>query len=109
MNRIVKFVILDILRNKIVLFYTLILAVLSWSVFNLEDNSTKGILSLLNVILLAVPLVSVIFSCIYLYNSTEFIELMLSQPIKRTKIWSCLFLGLVFAFVLSFVIGAGIP
>ncbi len=109
MNRIVKFVILDILRNKIVLFYTLILAVLSWSVFNLEDNSTKGILSLLNVILLTVPLVSVIFSCIYLYNSAEFIELMLSQPIKRTKIWFCLFIGLVFSFVLSFVIGAGLP
>ncbi len=109
MNRIVKFIILDILRNRIVLIYTLILAVLSWSVFSLEDNNTKGLLTLLNVILLTVPLISVIFSTIYLYNSSEFIELLLSQPIRRSKIWVSLFYGLLFSLLLSFLIGAGIP
>lgn len=109
MNRIIKFIVLDILKNKIVLIYTLILAVLSWGVFSLEDNSNKGILTLLNVILLTVPLVSVIFSTIYLYNSSEFIELLLSQPIKRAKIWLSLFFGLVSSLALSFFIGAGIP
>lgn len=109
MNRIIKFILLDILKNKIVLIYTLLLAVLSWGVFNLEDNYTKGILTLLNVVLLTVPLVSVIFSTIYLYNSSEFIELLLSQPINRTKIWRGLFFGLALSLILSFTIGAGIP
>ncbi len=109
MNRIIKFIFLDILKNKIVLVYTLILAILSWSAFSLEDNSTKGILTLLNIILLTVPLISVIFSTIYLYNSSEFIELLLSQPIKRTKIWWSLFFGLSFSLVFAFIIGAGIP
>jgi Cu-processing system permease protein len=109
MNRIIKFVILDILKNKIVLIYTFLLAVISWSVFGLEDNSAKGLLTLLNVILLTVPLVSVIFSTIYVYNSSEFIELLLSQPIRRKKIWRSLFIGLVFSLVLSFIIGSGIP
>ena len=109
MNRIVKFIFLDILKNKIVLVYTLILAVLSWSVFSFEDNSTKGILTLLNVILLTVPLIAVIFSTIYLYNSSEFIELLLSQPIKRAKIWRSLFFGLVLSLTLAFLVGAGIP
>ena len=109
MNRIIKFIVLDILKNKIVLVYTLILAVLAWSVFSLEDNSTKGILTLLNVVLLTVPLVSVIFSTIYLYNSSEFIELLLSQPINRSKIWWSLFFGLVISLLLSFFIGVGIP
>lgn len=109
MNRIVKFIVLDILKNKIVLIYTLLLAILSWSVFSLEDNGTKGLLTLLNVILLTVPLVSIIFSTIYVYNSSEFIELLLSQPIQRKKIWRSLFLGLSFSLVLSFLIGAGIP
>lgn len=109
MNRIGKFIVLDILKNKIVLVYTLILAVLSWSVFSLEDNSTKGLLTLLNVILLTVPLVSVIFSTIYIYNSSEFIELLLSQPIKRSKIWFSLFFGLSISLLLAFAIGAGIP
>ena len=109
MNRIGKFIVLDILKNKIVLVYTLILAILSWSVFSLEDNSTKGLLTLLNVILLTVPLVSVIFSTIYIYNSSEFIELLLSQPIRRSKIWFSLFFGLSISLVLAFFIGAGIP
>ena len=109
MNRITQFVILDILKNRIVLIYTFLLAILSWSVFSLEDNSTKGLLSLLNIILLIVPLVAVIFSTIYQYNSAEFIELLLSQPVQRKKIWWSLFLGLSASMMLAFSIGAGIP
>jgi Cu-processing system permease protein len=109
MNRISKFVFLDILKNRIVLFYTALLSVLSWSAFSLEDNTAKGLLTLLNVILLTVPLVAVIFSTIYIYNSNEFIELLLSQPVKRSTIWRSLFRGLGLSLVLSFVAGAGIP
>jgi Cu-processing system permease protein len=109
MFRIVKIILLDILKNKIVLGYTFILALLSWSSFGLEDNSAKGLLTILNVILFTVPLVSVLFSTIYLYNSAEFIELLLSQPIKRKKIWLSLFLGLSLSMILAFVLGAGIP
>lgn len=109
MNRIVKIILLDILKNKIVLAYTLLLAILSWSSFALEDNSAKGILTILNVILFTVPLVSILFSTIYLYNSSEFIELLLSQPVKRKKIWLSLFFGLSLSMLLAFFIGAGIP
>ena len=109
MNRIIKIILSDIIRNKIVLAYTLILSVLSWSSFALEDNSSKGLLTILNVILFTVPLVSILFATIYLYNSAEFIELLLSQPIKRRKIWLSLFFGLSTAMVFAFFIGAGIP
>jgi Cu-processing system permease protein len=109
MNRIIKIILIDILKSKIVLAYTLILAILSWSSFALEDNSAKGILTILNVILFTVPLVSILFATIYLYNSSEFIELLLSQPIKRRKIWISLFLGLSISMILAFFVGAGIP
>lgn len=109
MGRIVKYILLDILKNKTILFYSLLLAMLSWGVFSLEDNQTKGVLTILNVILLTVPLVSVIFSTIYIYNSSQFIELLLSQPIKRNRIWIGLYLGLATALVLSYLIAAGIP
>lgn len=109
MIRLIKFIILDILKNRIILFYMMVLAMLSWGVFSLEDNSTKGLLSLLNIILMIVPLVSVIFSTIYQYNSSEFVELLVSQPIQRQKIWLSLFVGLSISLVLAFVIGAGIP
>lgn len=109
MNRIIKIIFLDILKNRIIVAYTLILAVLSWSSFGLEDNSAKGLLTILNVILFTVPLVSILFATIYLYNSAEFIELLLSQPIQRKKIWLSLFVGLSLAMILAFFIGAGIP
>jgi Cu-processing system permease protein len=109
MIRIIRFIILDILKNKIVLAYTILLAAFAWSAFSLEDNSTKGTLTLLNIILLIVPLVSILFSTIYIYNSAEFIELLTSQPIQRKKIWQSLFAGLSISFIISFLIGVGIP
>lgn len=99
----------DILRNRIVLLYTVFLFITSFSMFSLEDNTSKGLLSLLNIILIIVPLVSIIFSTIYVYNSAEFIELMVSQPLKRRTIWLSLFAGLASSLSLAFLIGAGIP
>ncbi|MDO5615373.1 MAG: ABC transporter permease subunit, partial [Cruoricaptor ignavus] len=64
---------------------------------------------LLNVVLLVVPLVSIIFSTIYVYNSGQFIELLLSQPLPRSRIWLNLFLGLSAALILAFLVGCGIP
>ncbi len=109
MRKIIKYVIADILRNKIVIAYTAFLLVMSLSIFALEDNTSKGLLSLLNIILLIVPLVSIVFSTIYIYNSSEFIELLVSQPLKRKSIWLSLFSGLAASLALSFFIGAGIP
>ncbi len=109
MNRIIQFIILDILKNQIVLAYTVLLAAFAWSAFGLEDNNAKGTLTLLNIILLIVPLVAILFSTIYIYNSSEFIELLTSQPIQRKKIWWSLFASLAISFVIAFLIGAGIP
>lgn len=109
MNKIARFILFDILKNKIVIFYTILLFVISWSVLGLENNYTKATLSLLNVVLLVVPLVSIIFSTIYVYNSSQFIELLLSQPVSRIKVWFNIFLGLSTALVFAFLIGCGIP
>ena len=109
MKKIIKYVFTDILRNKIVLGYTVFLLLISLGVFNLEDNTSKGLLSLLNIILIVVPLVAIIFSTIYIYNSAEFIELLVSQPLRRKHIWGSLFTGLAGSLSLSFLIGAGMP
>ncbi len=109
MIRILKYVAIDILKNKIVIAYTIMLALFSWSAFSLEDNSSKGLLTVLNIVLLTVPLVSVLFSTIYVYNSNEFIELLVSHPVKRSMIWKALFIGLSLSLVTAYVIGVGIP
>jgi Cu-processing system permease protein len=107
--KIIKYIISDIIRNKIMLAYTVLLLAISLSVFNLEDNNAKGLLSLMNVILIVVPLISIIFSTIYMYNSAEFIELLVSQPLKRTRLLLSVYSGLAISLLLAFLIGAGLP
>ena len=109
MIKLIKYVVIDIMRNRIVLGYTLLLLVISLSVFNLEDSSSKGLLSLLNIVLIVVPLLSIIFSTIYVYNSAEFIELLVSQPIKRTTLLGSIFSGLAASLVIAVLIGIGLP
>lgn len=109
MKKLTKYVMIDILRNKVVMGYTLFLLAVSFSVFNLEDNSSKGLLSLLNIVLIIVPLLSVIFSTIYVYNSAEFIELLVSQPVKRTTLLTSIYVGLTTSLLLAVMVGIGIP
>lgn len=91
------------------LVYTFMLAAFTWSTFSLEDSTAKGVLTVLNVVLLAVPLVSVLFATIYIYNSSEFIELLISHPVKRSRIWKAMFSGLSLSLVIAYWLGTGIP
>lgn len=99
----------DILRSRIVVIYTIVLFATTISLFGLEDNVSKGMLSLLNIVLIVVPLFSIIFSTIYIYNSAEFIELMVSQPLQRKTIWLSLMTGLALSLSLAFLLGVGLP
>lgn len=109
MLKISKYVLYDILRNKVMLAYALFLFVISMSLFQMEENSSKAVLSLLNIVLIVVPLVSMVFSTIHWYNSYEFVELMLTQPISRKKVLMSEFLGISSSLVAAFLIGAGLP
>ena len=109
MKKIVKYVLLDILRNKILISYTLLLFAITMTMLLLGDNETKVLLSLLNIVLIVLPLVSIIFSTIYYYNSVEFIELLVCQPIRRTSILLSIYAGLTLSLLIAFAIGVGLP
>lgn len=104
-----KYVLYDILRSKVVLAYTLFLFVISISLFRMEENNGKALLSLLNIVLIVVPLISMVFSTIHYYNSYEFIELMLAQPMSRTRILLSEYSGVVLSLISAFLIGVGVP
>ncbi|MBP6334502.1 MAG: ABC transporter permease subunit [Bacteroidia bacterium] len=109
MSNLFKYVFLDIIKNKIVLFYTFALLLISLSVFSISETSEKAIISLLNIELIVLPLICGVFSTIYFYNSSEFIELLVAQPLKRKTIFKSICGGLVTALSLAFLIGTGIP
>jgi Cu-processing system permease protein len=107
--RIVKYVLFDILQNRIVIGYTLFLLAVSMGLFGLSDDPTKGLISLLNIVLIVTPLVSAVFATIHFYNSYEFIELLAAQPVRRSVIVWSQFLGLVLALEAAVWVGIGIP
>jgi Cu-processing system permease protein len=109
MLKLPRYVLYDILRSKVVIAYTIFLLVVSLSLFQLEENHSKAILSLLNIVLIVVPLISMIFTTIHYYNSYEFIELMLSQPLSRTRILLSEYSGVTLSLLSSFFIGVGLP
>ncbi len=109
MMKLSKYVLYDILRSKIILAYTLFLFIVSLSMFQMEENSSKAMLSLLNIVLIVLPLVSLVFTTIHYYNSYEFIELMLSQPLSRTRILLSEFAGVSISLLSAFFIGVGVP
>ena len=72
--KISRYVLYDIARNKVMIAYTLFLLIASMGLFQMEENSNKAVLSLLNIVLIVIPLVSLVFSTIHWYNSYEFMR-----------------------------------
>jgi Cu-processing system permease protein len=104
-----RYVLYDILRSKVVIAYTLFLFIVSCSLFQLEESDSKAILSLVNIVLIVVPLITLVFTTIHYYNSYEFIELMLSQPLSRKKILLSEYAGVALSLLSAFFIGVGLP
>jgi Cu-processing system permease protein len=109
MLKLSKYVLYDILKSRIIIAYTLFLFVVSLSMLQMDENSSKAMLSLLNIVLIVLPLVSLVFTTIHYYNSYEFIELMLSQPLSRTRIILSEFAGVAISLLSAFFIGVGVP
>ncbi|MEC5145212.1 ABC transporter permease subunit [Chitinophaga sp. 212800010-3] len=108
MRTIIKYILIDLLKNRTVLIYTLVLAVLTISITGMSDNISKSMLSLLNITLLFVPLISILFSTIYFFNSAEFTELLLAQPIRRKTMLLASYAGIAIALGLAYLVGVGI-
>lgn len=109
MRKLIIYNLHDILRNRVVISYTVFLLLVSISFFNLDANPAKGVMSLLNIVLIVLPMVSIVFSTIHVYNASEFTELLVAQPIRRSTIFIGQYLGLVISFAVAVIIGIGVP
>lgn len=107
--KLLKYQLRDLIRNKWLLFYTLFFLLVTEGLFRFSGAQAETLLSLMNLTLLFIPLVSVLFGTLYLYNSREFVTLMLSQPIARKNLFWGIYLGLTLPLVLAYFIGIGMP
>jgi Cu-processing system permease protein len=109
MTRIIRYVFNDLLRTRFIIFYTAFLLISTFAMFQIDNDYGKVILSLMNIVLMVVPLVSVVFTTIHFFSSYEFIELMLAQPINRKVIFLSEYVAVASSLCLAFVIGVGLP
>lgn len=109
MKQIVKYIFYDMLRTRFIVLYTILLALCTLALFQVDSDPSKVVMSLLNIVLLVVPLISIVFTTIHFYNSYEFIELMLAQPINRKVIFSGEYIAVATGLCMAFLVGCGIP
>lgn len=107
--KIVRYVILDVLRNRWVIAYALFFLAVTDVLLRLGGTGPRALLSLLNVVVLIIPLVTIVFGTIYWHGAREFNELLLSQPVARPTLFHGLFAGLILPLWAAFIIGVTIP
>lgn len=109
MLKILKYSFYDLMRSRWSYVYLAFYFLLGIVLLFLNNDLSKAVITLMNVIIVLVPLIGTIFGVMYYYNSKEFTELLLAQPLKRSSIFLGQYLGVAVSLSMSLIIGLGIP
>lgn len=109
MLKILKYSFFDLSRSLWSYVYFLFYLFLGIVLLFLNNDLSNAVITLMNVIIILVPLIGTIFGVMYYYDSREFTELLLAQPIKRRTIFIGQYLGVTISLALSLILGLGIP
>jgi Cu-processing system permease protein len=109
MVKFIKYSFFDLIRSYWTIIYFVFFMVVSAAILYFSADMTKSVVSMMNIVIVLIPLVSIIFGTIYYYNSREFTELLLAQPVKRRSLILGQYTGLSLSLSLSFLAGVSIP
>lgn len=109
MFKILKYSFFDLMRSRWSYVYFGFYLLLGVVLLFLNNDLSKAVITLMNVIIVLVPLIGSIFGIMYYYNSREFTELLLAQPLKRSTIFLGQYLGVALSLSMSLILGLGIP
>lgn len=99
----------NVARSRWVLAYTAFFLMATEGLLRFSGSRAGTILSLANVILYIVPLVTLVVGSVYMYNAREFIELLLAQPVNRVRLFAGLYGGIALPLTLSLLVGVAVP
>lgn len=109
MLKILKYSFFDLLRSSWSYVYFFFYLAIGFVLLFLNNDTSKAVITLMNIIVVLTPLIGTIFGVMYYYNSREFTELLLAQPLRRSTIFLGQYLGVSISLSLSLVLGLGIP
>ena len=107
--KLLKHQVLDQGRSRWVVGYLGLILVLTEALVRFGGGGPRAVVSLLNLVLMFVPLASLVFGAMHVYAGREFIELLLAQPIRRRTLFLGLFGGLTLPLAAALVLGLGLP
>ncbi|MEO6066806.1 MAG: ABC transporter permease subunit [Gemmatimonadota bacterium] len=96
-------------RSHPILGYALLLFLLTDTLFRFGGGGPRVVLSLINVVLLLVPLVGAVFGTMYFHQARGFTLFLLAQPVGRRPLLAALYLGLTIPLALALLLGLGLP
>lgn len=109
MLKILKYSFYDLMRSRWSYVYFLFYLLLGVVLLFLNNDLSKAVITFMNVIIMLVPLIGTIFGVMYYYDSKEFTELLLAQPIKRSHIFLGQYFGVALSLAMSLILGLGLP
>jgi Cu-processing system permease protein len=109
MLRVLSSQLRDALRGRWLLAYGGFFLLVSEVLLRFGGEPERALLSLMNVVLLLVPLASSMFGAMYVYQSGEFMRLMLAQPVARRTLFLGLYLGLAVPMAGAAALGVALP
>ena len=109
MIKILKYSFADLMRSRWSYVYFIFYLALGFVLLFLNNDLSKAIITLMNIIVTLTPMIGTIFGVMYFYSSREFTELLLAQPVKRSSVFIGQYLGIALSLSFSLVIGLGLP
>ena len=109
MGKIFRYSLFDLVRSWWFASYSIFFLLVSSGLILMSHDTSKVVISLLQIILVLIPLMATIFGVMYYYNSREFTELLLAQPIRRSHIFMGQYLGVAGTLILCLWIGLTLP
>jgi Cu-processing system permease protein len=109
MFKLLKYSLLDILKSRFAILYTLFMALVAISIYQVSEDLNKVTLSMLNIMLMIVPLIAAVFATTHFFNNLEFTELMLAQPVKRRDVFLSQVLAVIIMLSGALLVGLGLP
>ncbi len=108
-TKVMRYEIRNVIRARTLLGYGLFFLLVSAGLVRMGGGVERALPSLVSVILLAVPLVSLVATTVFLYDARAFNELLLAQPVGRRDLFRGLYLGLTLPLAGAFLLGTGVP
>lgn len=106
---LIKYEIFNILRAKWLIGYGLLFAGVTSMLLQFASDSSRAVASLLNLVLLFVPMVSLFYSTAYWYDSEGFTSLLLTQPLRRKSVFLARWGAISLALSTCFIVFSAVP